>query len=339
MRPRARLRRVGGRLGADRQHHRRRQQPRRADRAHLAVPRLRRGQLHDDCRKGRRCWRRWAPSTPRRVHVRIHFLLNTGDGTPAMKWGSTNVYTEDAAGNPVYTWTHHRRRSWTRSRARRAAVRRDRVHAAGAVDAPDAVPNSSTTALDGGASTRRRTTRNGASSSGLGRRTRTRATRMSRRPGCGSSGTSRTSATGTGRPPNTPKLYDYTEAALHGVIPTRRWAARRWPSRQRLLDAVPAALRDGNQRRHRQDGDAARPGDVPRQGRRRRRQRPRRDEPRPPAALHRTGFTAVAAFAAIQADAHLRHRGGPRRLRGLPGQHDARDGIASPRPTARTKSR
>src|SRR5690348_13468941 len=38
------------------------------------------------------------------VHVRSHFLLNTGDGTPAMKWGSTNVYTEDAAGNPIYTW-------------------------------------------------------------------------------------------------------------------------------------------------------------------------------------------------------------------------------------------
>jgi xylan 1,4-beta-xylosidase len=39
------------------------------------------------------------------VHVRNHFLLNTGDGTPAMKWGSTNVYTEDAAGNPIYSWT------------------------------------------------------------------------------------------------------------------------------------------------------------------------------------------------------------------------------------------
>ena len=39
------------------------------------------------------------------VHVRNHFLLNTGDGTPAMKWGSTNVYTEDGAGNPVYDWT------------------------------------------------------------------------------------------------------------------------------------------------------------------------------------------------------------------------------------------
>ena len=38
------------------------------------------------------------------VHVRSHFLLNTGDGTPGLKWGSTNVYTEDAAGNPVYSW-------------------------------------------------------------------------------------------------------------------------------------------------------------------------------------------------------------------------------------------
>ncbi len=39
------------------------------------------------------------------VHVRNHFLLNSGDGTPALKWGSTNVYTEDADGNPVYSWT------------------------------------------------------------------------------------------------------------------------------------------------------------------------------------------------------------------------------------------
>jgi xylan 1,4-beta-xylosidase len=38
------------------------------------------------------------------VHVRNHFLLNSGDGTPALKWGSTNVYSEDA-GNPVYSWS------------------------------------------------------------------------------------------------------------------------------------------------------------------------------------------------------------------------------------------
>jgi xylan 1,4-beta-xylosidase len=39
------------------------------------------------------------------VHVRTHFLLNTGNGTPSLKWGSTNVYTEDSAGQPIYSWT------------------------------------------------------------------------------------------------------------------------------------------------------------------------------------------------------------------------------------------
>jgi xylan 1,4-beta-xylosidase len=39
------------------------------------------------------------------VHVRTHFLFNTGDGTPALKWGSTNVYTEDGSGNAVYDYT------------------------------------------------------------------------------------------------------------------------------------------------------------------------------------------------------------------------------------------
>src|SRR5262245_11877002 len=39
------------------------------------------------------------------MYVRTHFLLNTGDGTAAYKWGSTNAYTEDANGNPVYDWT------------------------------------------------------------------------------------------------------------------------------------------------------------------------------------------------------------------------------------------
>ncbi|MES1185232.1 MAG: hypothetical protein ABUL60_15580 [Myxococcales bacterium] len=38
------------------------------------------------------------------VHVRSHFLLNNGDGAPGLKWGSTNVYSEDAAGNAVYDW-------------------------------------------------------------------------------------------------------------------------------------------------------------------------------------------------------------------------------------------
>lgn len=39
---------------------------------------------------------------PGDVYFRAHNLLNTGDGTPAFKWGSTNIYTEDKAGKPVY---------------------------------------------------------------------------------------------------------------------------------------------------------------------------------------------------------------------------------------------
>ncbi|GAB4029418.1 GH39 family glycosyl hydrolase [Spirosoma gilvum] len=39
------------------------------------------------------------------VNVRAHSLLVTGDGVAALKWGSTNAYTEDKKGNPVYDWT------------------------------------------------------------------------------------------------------------------------------------------------------------------------------------------------------------------------------------------
>src|SRR5437763_9253996 len=43
--------------------------------------------------------------SPVPVYVRTHNLLTTGDGTPALKWGSTNAYTEDINGRPVYDWT------------------------------------------------------------------------------------------------------------------------------------------------------------------------------------------------------------------------------------------
>ncbi|QNN40520.1 GH39 family glycosyl hydrolase [Pedobacter roseus] len=42
--------------------------------------------------------------SPVPVYVRAHNLLTSGDGTPALKWGSTNAYTEDANGKPVYNW-------------------------------------------------------------------------------------------------------------------------------------------------------------------------------------------------------------------------------------------
>src|SRR4029453_17170506 len=42
-------------------------------------------------------------STP--VYIRAHSLLVSGDGVAALKWGSTNAYTEDASGKPQYDWT------------------------------------------------------------------------------------------------------------------------------------------------------------------------------------------------------------------------------------------
>jgi xylan 1,4-beta-xylosidase len=46
-----------------------------------------------------------AATSPVPVFVRTHNLLTTGDGTPALKWGSTNAYTEDANGRPKYDWS------------------------------------------------------------------------------------------------------------------------------------------------------------------------------------------------------------------------------------------
>ena len=42
---------------------------------------------------------------PREVYFRAHNLLTSGDGTPALKWGSTGAYREDADGKPIYDWT------------------------------------------------------------------------------------------------------------------------------------------------------------------------------------------------------------------------------------------
>jgi xylan 1,4-beta-xylosidase len=54
---------------------------------------------------GRALLRELGNLRPGDVFFRAHNLLTTGDGTPALKWGSTNAYTEDAQGRPRYDWT------------------------------------------------------------------------------------------------------------------------------------------------------------------------------------------------------------------------------------------
>ncbi|MBW8684484.1 GH39 family glycosyl hydrolase [Chitinophaga rhizophila] len=53
---------------------------------------------------GRKLLSELAALSPVPVYVRAHNLMNTGDGTAALKWGSTNMYTEDKDGNPIYSW-------------------------------------------------------------------------------------------------------------------------------------------------------------------------------------------------------------------------------------------
>ena len=76
---------------------------------------------------------------PDSVYFRTHNLLTTGDGTPALKWGSTNAYREDASGKPIYDWTILDRIFDTyRDRGVRPYVQ-IRLHAAGSVDEARAV--------------------------------------------------------------------------------------------------------------------------------------------------------------------------------------------------------
>ena len=54
---------------------------------------------------GRKLLAELSELAPHPPHIRTHNLLTSGDGVAALKWGSTNAYTEDADGRPVYDWT------------------------------------------------------------------------------------------------------------------------------------------------------------------------------------------------------------------------------------------
>jgi xylan 1,4-beta-xylosidase len=54
---------------------------------------------------GQKLLRELGELAPKEVFFRTHNLLTSGDGTPALKWGSTGAYKESAEGKPVYDWT------------------------------------------------------------------------------------------------------------------------------------------------------------------------------------------------------------------------------------------
>ncbi|HXX15430.1 MAG TPA: hypothetical protein VEJ47_11060 [Candidatus Eremiobacteraceae bacterium] len=54
--------------------------------------------------EGRNLLAQLSQLSPYAVRDRTHNLLTSGDGTPALKWGSTNAFTRDPSGKPVYNW-------------------------------------------------------------------------------------------------------------------------------------------------------------------------------------------------------------------------------------------
>ena len=53
---------------------------------------------------GRKLLKELGNLSPTPTYIRTHNLLTTGDGSYSLKWGSTNAYTEDANGKPIYNW-------------------------------------------------------------------------------------------------------------------------------------------------------------------------------------------------------------------------------------------
>jgi xylan 1,4-beta-xylosidase len=56
-------------------------------------------------RHGRELLRELHDLSPMPVYIRVHHLLTSGDGKPELKFSSTNIYSEDANGQPVYDFT------------------------------------------------------------------------------------------------------------------------------------------------------------------------------------------------------------------------------------------
>ena len=80
-----------------------------------------------------------AALSPLPAYVRVHNLLTTGDGSASLKWGSTNVYTEDAAGKANLQLDDPGPHFRHLPAAGVKAVGRNRFHAGGSVHASRAL--------------------------------------------------------------------------------------------------------------------------------------------------------------------------------------------------------
>ena len=197
-------------------------------------------------------------------------------------------------------------------RGRRVSVRRARLHARGALDAPDPLPQ-----LQQHAARRRVLLSPDRLREVGGSHPRVGDARERALPG--RRGELAVGAVERARLRLLARHVRRIRAALrlHGSGAARGDAERgaRWPGgggrRQRLPEAIPPALRDRHQRRHRRDRDAPGSRDLPREGRRRHRRGPRPDEPRHTSS----GFTGPASTRSRRSRSSSRRRStSPRRI-------------------------
>ena len=193
------------------------------------------------------------------VHVRTHFLLNTGNGVASLKWGSTNIYTEDAAGNPIYNFTiiDGIMDAITGAGASPYAEIAFMPQAMTTAPAGVAYQNTGIYTLDGGCFYPPKDyTKWGALIRAWAMHVKTRY------PGSDSGAESAWQwelwnepdiGYWHGTPADYNKLYDYTESALHAVSPKAPLGGPSVAAPGSVPHAVPAALRDRRQRRHRPD--------------------------------------------------------------------------------------
>ena len=264
---------------------------------------------------------------PKAVYFRAHNLLTTGDGTPALKWGSHQRLHRGCPGQAGLRLDILDRIFDTYLERGVRPYVADRLHARGAVDQARALPAPvdaglpSTTRSTPAGPTRRRTTRSGRSSSTSGRSTASRGTAAPRsRPGTGRSGTSRTSATGAARPRSSASSTTTPSTPCAARCPTARVGGPDTAGSGGDSRELPRALPARHQLRHRQDRHAARLRLLPRQGRAPVRRRPRPHGHRQPARAHRRGLRDRSPrIPELKAHADRHRRVRPRGLRRLPG--------------------
>ena len=252
------------------------------------------------------------------TYLREHFLLNSGDGTATLKWGSTNAYTEDKDGRPVYSWQIMDPimdavvASGCRPLVEIGFMPRDLS------SRPEPYRNSDTYKLDGGcfyppkdyekwAELIRQWVRHSAAR--YKNVEENWLWELWNEPDI---------AYWHGTHEEYCKLFDHTEKALHEVLPRATLGGPHTAGSGRFLRDFLRALCERNESCLGTTGHTARLHRIPRQGRRLAPGRPRANGPGQSVAAAQSRVRGRGRFPAVSQHADHHRRGGPGRLRRLP---------------------